>query len=178
MGSKVRKGLFIKHFLSLPAKQQLPVATTVQQEGSVWRVTFNPSIIQQAKVSTAGLLGDFIIRYDVQRDAGVGDVQVRGRPPFGANSTPPPPPLHSSCPLLSSSKVLNGHFVHYFAPSNLPAVPKNVVFVIDTSASMLGKKIRQVRDNVLLPDAVLLFCWLLGTFFKFKHHLSSEPSIA
>lgn len=47
-----------------------------------------------------------------------------------------------SCPL---SQVLNGHFVHYFAPKDLPAVPKNVVFVIDTSASMLGKKIRQVR---------------------------------
>lgn len=70
-----------------PAKPQLPVATSVQQEGSVWHVTFNPSIIQQAKVSTAGLLGDFIIRYDVQRDASVGDVQVRGQPPFGANST-------------------------------------------------------------------------------------------
>lgn len=46
-----------------------------------------------------------------------------------------------SCP----PQVLNGHFVHYFAPKDLPVVPKNVVFVIDTSASMLGKKIRQVR---------------------------------
>lgn len=48
--------------------------------------------------------------------------------------------LHASC-----SQVLNGHFVHYFAPKELPAVPKNVVFVIDTSASMLGKKMRQVK---------------------------------
>lgn len=40
---------------------------------------------------------------------------------------------------------MNGHFVHYFAPKDLPVVPKNVVFLIDTSASMLGKKIRQVR---------------------------------
>lgn len=72
-----------QHFLSLPAKPQLPVATSVVQYGSVWHVTFNPSIIQQAKVSTAGLLGDFIIRYDVQRDASVGDVEVSGRPPFG-----------------------------------------------------------------------------------------------
>ena len=40
---------------------------------------------------------------------------------------------------------MNGHFVHYFAPKDLPVVPKNVVFVIDTSASMLGTKIRQVR---------------------------------
>lgn len=48
------------------------------------------------------------------------------------------------------SQVLNGHFVHYFAPKDLPAVPKNVVFVIDTSASMLGKKIRQVRQHAHL----------------------------
>lgn len=67
------------------------MATSVkQEEGGVWRVTFNPSIIQQAKVSTAGLLGDFVIRYDVQQDAGVGDVQVRAGPPFGADSAPPP----------------------------------------------------------------------------------------
>lgn len=45
------------------------------------------------------------------------------------------------------SQVLNGHFVHYFAPKDLPAVPKNVVFVIDTSASMLGTKIRQVKQH-------------------------------
>jgi hypothetical protein len=45
---------------------------------------------------------------------------------------------------LVLSQVLNGHFVHYFAPKDLPVVPKNVVFVIDTSASMLGTKIRQV----------------------------------
>lgn len=74
---------------------------------------------------------------------------------------PTPPllrsPLHPPRHLLYSSQVLNGHFVHYFAPSNLPAVPKNVVFVIDTSASMLGKKIRQVRDNVLLPAAICFF---------------------
>uniref|UniRef100_A0A3B3Z7K6 Uncharacterized protein n=1 Tax=Periophthalmus magnuspinnatus TaxID=409849 RepID=A0A3B3Z7K6_9GOBI len=43
-------------------------------------------------------------------------------------------------------QVLNGHFVHYFAPKDLPVVPKNVVFVIDTSASMLGTKIRQTKD--------------------------------
>ena len=44
-------------------------------------------------------------------------------------------------------QVMNGHFVHYFAPKDLPVVPKNVVFVIDTSASMLGTKIRQVRRS-------------------------------
>uniref|UniRef100_H3D524 Inter-alpha-trypsin inhibitor heavy chain 5 n=1 Tax=Tetraodon nigroviridis TaxID=99883 RepID=H3D524_TETNG len=83
-------------------------------------ITFSPNIVQQARIATNGLLGDFVVRYDVQRDMGIGDVQV-----------------------------LDGHFVHYFAPKDLPAVPKNVVFVIDTSASMLGKKMRQTKEALL-----------------------------
>ncbi|XP_038132629.1 inter-alpha-trypsin inhibitor heavy chain H5 [Cyprinodon tularosa] len=99
------------------AKPEVPITTAVKNEKNVWRITFSPSIIQQAQISTSGIMGDFVICYDVQRDAGIGDVQV-----------------------------LNGHFVHYFAPKDLPAVPKNVVFVIDTSASMMGKKMRQTKD--------------------------------
>lgn len=71
-------------------------------------------------------------------------------------NTPPPvgDPTSSSSSssinvlLLFPSQVLNGHFVHYFAPKDLPAVPKNVVFVIDTSASMSGTKIRQVERHL------------------------------
>ncbi|KAM6896309.1 inter-alpha-trypsin inhibitor heavy chain H5 [Lycodopsis pacificus] len=100
-----------------PAKPEPPVTTAVKIEKNVGRITFSPNIVQQAKITTNGILGDFVIRYDVQRDMGIGDIQV-----------------------------LNGHFVHYFAPKNLPVVPKNVVFVIDTSASMLGTKIRQTKD--------------------------------
>ncbi|XP_047430658.1 inter-alpha-trypsin inhibitor heavy chain H5 [Mugil cephalus] len=103
-----------------PAKQELPITTVIKNEKTVCRITFSPNIIQQAKISTSGVLGDFVIRYDVQRNMGIGDIQV-----------------------------LNGHFVHYFAPKDLPVVPKNVVFVIDTSASMLGTKIRQTKDALL-----------------------------
>lgn len=46
---------------------------------NVCRITFSPNIVQQAKITTNGLLGDFVIRYDVQRDMGIGDIQVRGR---------------------------------------------------------------------------------------------------
>eukprot|EP00066_Takifugu_rubripes_P022258 XP_011611524.1 PREDICTED: inter-alpha-trypsin inhibitor heavy chain H5 [Takifugu rubripes] len=98
-------------------RPQLPVTTEIKKEKNMCRITFSPNIVQQARIATNGLLGDFVIRYDVQRDLGIGDIQV-----------------------------LNGHFVHYFAPKDLPAVPKNVVFVIDTSASMLGKKIRQTKE--------------------------------
>ncbi|XP_070785200.1 inter-alpha-trypsin inhibitor heavy chain H5 isoform X2 [Enoplosus armatus] len=100
-----------------PAKPEPPVTTVIKTEKNVCKITFSVNIVQQAKITTNGLLGDFVIRYDVQRDMGIGDIQV-----------------------------LNGHFVHYFAPKDLPVVPKNVVFVIDTSASMLGTKIRQTKD--------------------------------
>ncbi|MEE6481641.1 hypothetical protein FKM82_012924 [Ascaphus truei] len=43
-------------------------------------------------------------------------------------------------------QVLNGYFVHYFAPTDLPPLPKNVVFVIDASASMVGTKMKQTKD--------------------------------
>ncbi|XP_051806919.1 inter-alpha-trypsin inhibitor heavy chain H5 [Acanthochromis polyacanthus] len=100
-----------------PAKPELPITTMIKNEKNVCKITFSPNIVQQAKITTNGNLGDFVIRYDVQRDMGIGDIQV-----------------------------LNGHFVHYFAPKDLPVVPKNVVFVIDTSASMLGTKIKQTKD--------------------------------
>ncbi|XP_076578158.1 inter-alpha-trypsin inhibitor heavy chain H5 [Chaetodon auriga] len=101
----------------IAGKPEPPVTTVITNEKNVCKITFSPNIVQQAKITTSGLLGDFVIRYDVQRDMGIGDIQV-----------------------------LNGHFVHYFAPKDLPVVPKNVVFVIDTSASMLGTKIRQTKD--------------------------------
>ncbi|KAG5267779.1 hypothetical protein AALO_G00225640 [Alosa alosa] len=99
------------------AKAALPISTVVQRNNSFCRVKFNPSIVQQARLTTTGILGDFVVRYDVEREMGIGDIQV-----------------------------LDGYFVHYFAPRDLPVVPKNVVFVIDTSASMLGTKMRQTKE--------------------------------
>ncbi|XP_008945819.1 PREDICTED: inter-alpha-trypsin inhibitor heavy chain H5, partial [Merops nubicus] len=42
--------------------------------------------------------------------------------------------------------ILNGYFVHYFAPTDLPPLPKNVVFVLDSSASMVGTKLKQTKE--------------------------------
>lgn len=44
-------------------------------------------------------------------------------------------------------QIVNGYFVHFFAPPDLPQVPKNVVFVIDRSGSMHGIKLKQVREK-------------------------------
>ncbi|KAM6306979.1 inter-alpha-trypsin inhibitor heavy chain H5-like [Podargus strigoides] len=43
--------------------------------------------------------------------------------------------------------ILNGYFMHYFTPTNLPPLPKNAVFVLDSSASMVGTKLKQVRRD-------------------------------
>ncbi|XP_078517773.1 inter-alpha-trypsin inhibitor heavy chain H4-like isoform X2 [Lissotriton helveticus] len=86
-------------------------------------ILFKPTIDQQRKkdgLEETLLDGDLMINYDVKRGTSAGDVQI-----------------------------INGYFVHYFAPSQMPALPKNVVFVIDTSGSMYGKKIVQTREALL-----------------------------
>ncbi|XP_063782887.1 inter-alpha-trypsin inhibitor heavy chain H5 [Pseudophryne corroboree] len=94
-----------------------PPSTVINQTEHFARIQFKPNVFQQAKITQNGILGDFVIRYDVRRELSVGDIQV-----------------------------LNGYFVHYFAPTDLPPLPKNVIFVIDTSASMVGTKIKQTKD--------------------------------
>lgn len=62
--------------------------------------------------------------------------------------------LHRVLPLIPDffalPQILNGYFVHYFAPTDLPPLPKNVVFVLDSSASMVGTKLKQVRSLCFL----------------------------
>nr|XP_044990894.1 inter-alpha-trypsin inhibitor heavy chain H5 [Jaculus jaculus] len=97
-----------------------PPSTIINQNETFAKVVFKPSVVQQAKIAQNGILGDFIIRYDVKREQSIGDIQV-----------------------------LNGYFVHYFAPKDLPPLPKNVVFVLDISASMVGTKLRQTREALV-----------------------------
>uniref|UniRef100_A0A250Y668 Inter-alpha-trypsin inhibitor heavy chain H5 n=2 Tax=Castor canadensis TaxID=51338 RepID=A0A250Y668_CASCN len=97
-----------------------PPSTVINKNETFAKVLFKPSVVQQAKIAQNGILGDFIIRYDVKREQSIGDIQV-----------------------------LNGYFVHYFAPKDLPPLPKNVVFVLDTSASMVGAKLRQTREALV-----------------------------
>ncbi|XP_035760849.1 inter-alpha-trypsin inhibitor heavy chain H3-like [Neolamprologus brichardi] len=50
--------------------------------------------------------------------------------------------------LVQDFQIVNGYFVHFFAPE-LPKLPKNVVFVIDISGSMSGRKIEQTKEAML-----------------------------
>uniref|UniRef100_A0A8C1KIL9 Zgc:112265 n=1 Tax=Cyprinus carpio TaxID=7962 RepID=A0A8C1KIL9_CYPCA len=86
-------------------------------------VTFYPTRDQQTTCRSCGengLNGDLLITYDVERQNPQGEVVVS-----------------------------NGYFVHYFAPSDVSRIPKNVVFIIDRSGSMHGKKIDQTRLALL-----------------------------
>ncbi|NXT44313.1 ITIH3 inhibitor, partial [Pelecanoides urinatrix] len=85
-------------------------------------ISFRPTLDQQrtcANCSQSVLDGDFTVRYDVKR------------------ITP------------DNLQIVNGYFVHYFAPTNLPKLPKNVIFVIDISGSMSGREIEQTREALL-----------------------------
>uniref|UniRef100_A0A8C3A1F4 Inter-alpha-trypsin inhibitor heavy chain family member 6 n=1 Tax=Cyclopterus lumpus TaxID=8103 RepID=A0A8C3A1F4_CYCLU len=81
------------------------------------RVRYSPTLQQQNNISSKGLNADFIIQYDVDLRDLMGEVQV-----------------------------YDGYFVHYFAPRGLPVVPKDVIFVIDVSGSMIGIKIKQTKQ--------------------------------
>ncbi len=56
-------------------------------------------------------------------------------------------------------QIVNGYLVHFFAPSDLPKIPKNVVFVIDRSGSMSGRKMQQVNAfvSVIMHHSVYIF---------------------
>ncbi|NXY87022.1 ITIH3 inhibitor, partial [Alcedo cyanopectus] len=85
-------------------------------------ISFKPTLDQQrtcANCSQSVLDGDFTIKYDVKR------------------TTP------------DNLQIVNGYFVHFFAPTNLPKLPKNIIFVIDISGSMSGREIEQTREALL-----------------------------
>nr|XP_020030811.1 inter-alpha-trypsin inhibitor heavy chain H4 isoform X3 [Castor canadensis] len=103
--------------------KELAEALTTSQNKTKAHIQFKPTLSQQQKSPDQQdtiLDGSFIIRYDVNRTHSGGSIQIE-----------------------------NGYFVHYFAPEGLPTMPKNVVFVIDKSGSMSGRKIQQTREALI-----------------------------
>uniref|UniRef100_A0A668RM79 Inter-alpha-trypsin inhibitor heavy chain H3-like n=1 Tax=Oreochromis aureus TaxID=47969 RepID=A0A668RM79_OREAU len=110
----------VKGGLSTKALANAITKTHIDKEAWVY---FYPTVDQQKmcdSCSDQGMNGDLVIVYDVNRDNGLGHI-----------------------------KKSDGYFVHHFAPSDLPRVPKNVVFVIDQSGSMRGRKILQTRTALI-----------------------------
>ncbi|XP_041636801.1 inter-alpha-trypsin inhibitor heavy chain H2 [Cheilinus undulatus] len=94
-------------------------------------VVFKPTLQQQRKCDNctdSAIDGVFTVRYDVNRDSNAGELQVS-----------------------------DGHFVQFFAPSNLSPLPKNIVFVIDVSGSMWGVKMKQTVEamKAILDDLTI-----------------------
>ncbi|XP_050509623.1 inter-alpha-trypsin inhibitor heavy chain H4 isoform X1 [Diabrotica virgifera virgifera] len=109
-----------------------PKAEIVKVNATSAVVKFSPDIEKQKQYATDlgtnaenGLAGQFVVQYDVEKAGPGGEVLVDG-----------------------------GHFVHFFAPSDIPALPKQVVFILDTSGSMEGIRITQLKEAMksILPE--------------------------
>ncbi|XP_053293658.1 inter-alpha-trypsin inhibitor heavy chain H3 isoform X3 [Pleuronectes platessa] len=114
---------FIKVQGGLSTKDLANAITKTHADKEAW-VHFYPTEDQQKTCDSCGeqgMNGDLVVVYDVNRSAAFGDIK----------------------------KSSDGYFVHHFAPSNLTRISKNVVFIIDQSGSMHGRKIQQTRTALL-----------------------------
>ncbi|KAK3536784.1 hypothetical protein QTP86_025094, partial [Hemibagrus guttatus] len=119
------------------------ISTLAASTREAW-VNFYPTREQQTNCEGCGkngLNGDLFIEYDVKRPKQNGEMQA-----------------------------LKGYFVHYFAPTDIQKIPKNVVFLIDRSGSMRGKKIQQMDiisyDRDILISIGLVFSTHLSPFLN------------
>ncbi|XP_022906161.2 inter-alpha-trypsin inhibitor heavy chain H4-like [Onthophagus taurus] len=88
------------------------------------KIYFNPNVRKQKEFAKLmkhpekqGLSGQFIVQYDVERTQNGGEVLLE-----------------------------DGYFIHFFAPPEMEPLRKNVIFVLDTSGSMYGTKIDQLKS--------------------------------
>ncbi|XP_070557017.1 inter-alpha-trypsin inhibitor heavy chain H3-like isoform X2 [Ptychodera flava] len=107
---------------SVPDNEELTMATvTTSADDKSAHIYYYPSEQQQRAESEDGIMGTFLVRYDVTHHYDAGEIWVIG-----------------------------DYFVHFFAPpsssNQLSVFPKNVVFVIDVSGSMSGTKLEQTKD--------------------------------
>ncbi|XP_033482341.1 inter-alpha-trypsin inhibitor heavy chain H3-like isoform X3 [Epinephelus lanceolatus] len=140
---------FIEVKGGLSTKSLANAITKTHADKQAW-VYFYPTEAQQKTCDSCGeqgMNGDLVITYDVNRDTSLGDI-----------------------------KTSDGYFVHHFAPSSLTRIPKNVVFVIDRSGSMHGRKIQQTRIALLhiLNDLAEEDYFGLITFANSINHWKQE----
>ncbi|WP_266145749.1 VWA domain-containing protein, partial [Escherichia coli] len=94
-----------------------PLAHVERPTPSTATVRWAPSVADQRQRSEEGISGQLVVRYDVDREASPSQILVSE----------------------------DGYFVHFYAPPGLPPLPKHVVFVLDVSGSMRGRKIEQLK---------------------------------
>uniref|UniRef100_A0A8C3QB05 Inter-alpha-trypsin inhibitor heavy chain H3 n=1 Tax=Geospiza parvula TaxID=87175 RepID=A0A8C3QB05_GEOPR len=124
---KVKPKQLVKDFevsVDIFEPQDFQLLRVTSKEGFSFQghISFKPTLDQQRRCpscSESVLDGDFTVRYDVKR------------------TTP------------DNLQIVNGYFVHFFAPTNLPKLSKNIIFVLDTSGSMSGREIAQTKEALL-----------------------------
>nr|CAD7429895.1 unnamed protein product [Timema monikensis] len=107
------------------ANKSNTLAIIARTSPSEAHILFSPSPEEQQKLGESfnkdkdikGLGGQFVVQYDVSRDPLAGEVLVN-----------------------------EGYFVHFFSPTELPPLRKHVVFVLDVSGSMEGRKLGQLKE--------------------------------
>ncbi|XP_049776700.1 inter-alpha-trypsin inhibitor heavy chain H4-like [Schistocerca cancellata] len=103
--------------LDTPDNATDPLARVERPTPSSAIVRWSPTKEEQRQRGEEGVSGQLVVRYDVDRDASPSQILVSE----------------------------DGYFVHFYAPPGLPALPKHVVFVLDVSGSMIGRKIEQLK---------------------------------
>ncbi|KTF75793.1 hypothetical protein cypCar_00035640, partial [Cyprinus carpio] len=101
----------------LSTKDLTNAVTTIRADKDTW-VKFYPTCDQQTKCDDCcknDLKGNLIIMYDVERQKQSGDVMVS-----------------------------NDYFVHYFAPTDIQHIPRNVVFITDESTDINAAVLKAV----------------------------------
>ncbi|XP_049776697.1 inter-alpha-trypsin inhibitor heavy chain H6-like isoform X4 [Schistocerca cancellata] len=112
--------------LDTPDNATDPLARVERPTPSSAIVRWSPTEEEQRQRGAEGITGQLVVRYDVDRDASPNQILVSE----------------------------DGYFVHFYAPPGLPALPKHVVFVLDVSGSMIGRKIEQLKTamNTILDE--------------------------
>ncbi|XP_049958740.1 inter-alpha-trypsin inhibitor heavy chain H4-like isoform X2 [Schistocerca serialis cubense] len=98
-----------------------PLAHMERPSLTTAEVRWSPSREEQASLRAEGVQGQLLVRYDVDHAASPNQILVTD----------------------------DGYFVHFYSPADLPPLPKYVVFVLDVSGSMGGRKIEQLRQAMV-----------------------------
>lgn len=106
-------------------KSKNELATIEKIDSNVVIIRWAPTQEQQKEIAKDGVNGQLIVKYDVNREKNPQQILVD-----------------------------EGYFVHFFAPESLPILRKHVVFVLDYSGSMAGRKLEQLKDamQTILSD--------------------------
>ncbi|KAM4748918.1 inter-alpha-trypsin inhibitor heavy chain H2 [Rhinophrynus dorsalis] len=108
-------------FVNVPKtiKQEFAELIQITKGEKKAHISFKPTLDQQRQCPTCSTTlvdGNLLVKYDVKREKS------------------------------SQLQIFNGYFLHFFAPDNLPPLPKNILFVIDVSGSMWGLKMKQTVE--------------------------------